>query len=610
MKEPEATKNSAFALDAARCILIRAWRIMANSRPCAGVLSLLASFIACSSAPGTTTKDAPSVPPENVPFFYERARPLGIDFEHQNGMSGQFYFPEIVGAGAAFLDYDNDGDLDVYLVQGGPLDERERARAHGPMDRLYRNDLTSLKDGTVTLHFTDVTDESGIRASGYGMGVATGDFDNDGWVDLYVTNFGSNQLWHNEGNGTFAEVTQQGGVDDTRWSISAAFLDFDRDGWLDLYVGNYVEFDFKSHTPCYAPTSARDYCSPKIYKPVPGRLFRNRGDGTFEDVSVRAGITQAYGGALGVVCADLNGDAWPDMYVANDGRPNQMWLNQQDGTFREEALLAGTAVNMDGVAEGSMGVDAADFDGDGDEDLFMTHISEESNTLYENDGQGWFHDRSVATNIASPSQGLTAFGTAWFDYDNDSWLDLFIANGEVKIIPALARRGDPYPLHQPNQLLKNLGNGRFRDVSKQSGPAFRYSGVSRGAAFGDIDNDGDTDILVTNNKGPARLWLNEGGNQNHWLGLRLMLKSGRDALGARVAIERPAGPALWRRVRSDGSFASANDPRVLVGLGTHTKGVSVIRVYWPTGGIEQWTTVPVGRYTTLREGQGNKVSPQ
>ncbi len=571
-------------------------------------LQLAATGSVAASSVSTTTHRAPS---SERPLFSEAATQVGIDFRHFNGLSGKFYFPEIVGAGAALFDCDNDGDLDLYLVQGTTLEEGNETPPLGAPDRalggrLYRNDLVVRADGTPQLRFTDITEASGLHDQGYGMGVATGDIDNDGWVDLYITHFGANRLWRNQGDCTFSDWSAQAGVDDPRWSVSAAFLDYDRDGWLDLFVGNYVNFTLANHRPCYAPTSAQDYCSPQIYEPLQNRLYRNRGDGTFEDVSVQAGISRESGGALGVVTADFNGDRWVDIYVANDGRPNQLWINQRDGTFEDEALLAGAAVNRDGVAEGSMGVDAADFDGDGDEDLFMTHISDETNTVYVNDGQGWFQDRSVQTGLGPPSQGYTGFGTAWIDYDNDGWLDVFVANGEVKIIPALARLGDPYPLHQPNQLLRNLGEGRYVDVTDQAGDALKLSQVSRGAAFGDVDNDGDLDIVVTNNNGPAHLLLNEVGNRSHWLGLRLLTRSGRDALGARVVVHRPSKPPLWRRARTDGSYASANDPRVLIGLGGSPELTSV-QVHWPSGHVEEWRHLPVNHYSSLREGEGQSL---
>ena len=411
-----------------------------------------------------------------TPLFTDAAADSGLDFTHWNGMSGEYYFPEMTGQGAALLDYDNDGDLDVYMVQGGLLGPgKKRADAMfpyqgawPPSDRLFRNDLgaPAEKTGERGLKFTDVTAESGLAkiATGYGMGVATGDFNNDGFTDLYVTNYGSNQLLRNQGDGTFRDVTSAAGVDDPSWSTSAAFFDFDRDGWLDLFVTNYVVFDLGRNPECFAPSSRRDYCGPSAFPGVADRLWRNRGDGTFEDVSVRSRIGAEKGAGLGVVAADFDGDGWLDLYVANDGEPNHLWLNQRDGTVRDEALLAGVAVNREGEPEASMGVSAADFDGDGDDDLFMTHLMSETNTLYVNDG-GLFEDRTLETGLAAGSLTFTSFGTAWFDVDNDGWLDLMIANGAVKGVEALAREGDLYPLDQPNQLLLNVGGRRFEDAS-------------------------------------------------------------------------------------------------------------------------------------------------
>ena len=546
-------------------------------------------------------------------IFADGTEEAGLDFVHFNGMSGKFYYCEMVGGGGALLDYDNDGDLDLYVVQGHMLGEGEPSGAPGvsrvgpaPMDRLYRNDLTAAPGGTRRLRFTDVTASSGIRARGYGMGVAAADIDNDGWVDLYVMNFGPNQMFRNRGDGTFEDVTAKTGTGDGRWGVSAAFLDYDRDGWLDLFLGNYVDFRFSNQKLCHAPSGAVDYCGPLGYEPVPNRLYRNRRDGSFEDVSARSQISREYHGALGVVAADLNGDGWPDVYVANDQRPNDLWINRKDGTFMNESLLAGAAFNRDGMAESSMGVDAADFDNDGDEDLFMTHLKSEKNTLYTNDGTGFFKDASLEANLAVSSLPFTAFGTRFFDYDNDGWLDLFAANGEVRTIESLARRGDPYPLHQPNQLFRNLGDGRFREVTSQAGSVFRLSEVSRGAAFGDLDNDGDTDVVLFNNNGRTRLLINRAGTANRWLGLRLVgRKSNRDALGAWVGVFREGGPTLWRRVRTDGSYASSNDPRILVGLGDSAQ-VTRVRAHWPSGLVEEWTGIGTGRYATLSEGTGEK----
>jgi hypothetical protein len=558
------------------------------------------------------TTPSAAAPAEYV--FEDVARTAGIEFTHFNGMTGHFTIAEITGQGAGLVDYDGDGDLDVYLVQGGLLGE-EMSEAifpwtgeEPPRDRLYRNDLVVEADGRKVLRFTDVTAESGITADGYGMGVAAGDYDNDGRTDLYITNLGSNQLYRNRGDGTFADVTAEAGVDDHRWSTCSAFVDYDRDGDLDLYVSNYVDFETAPKRECYAPSSARDFCGPDAYDPVPDRLFRNRGDGTFEDVSVASGIHKEYGAGFGVVTADFNLDGWIDIYVANDGDPNQLWINNGDGSFRNEALWAGAAINAQGKAEASMGLDAADFDGDGDDDLFMTHIMEETNTLFVNDGKALFEDRTNAAGLASISLGKTGFGTGWFDFDNDGWLDLLVLNGAVRALAVRVRAGDPYPLGQPNHLLRNVAGRTFEVISDHAGPTFPLIEVSRGAAFGDIDNDGDTDVLIANNNGPARLLVNLIGNRNHWLGLRLVLDGpGRDALGARLEIVPASGPVMWRRVRTDGSFCSTRDPRILVGLGEGT-GVRSVRVIWPDGATEIWHDLAADRYITLRQGSAPTLS--
>ncbi len=558
------------------------------------------------------------------PPFTEVAAAAGIDFVHFNGMSGELYFSEVAGAGVGVLDCDNDGDLEIYLSQGAMLGPGKTVKdalfpppaGAPPGDRLYLNESAGGR-----LKFRDVTAASGLAATGYGMGVAAGDVDNDGAVDLYVTNFGADQLWRGHGDCTFSDVTRSAGLAGDEWSVSASFFDFDSDGWLDLYVGNYVDFTVATHKPCFSTSSARDYCGPRSYNPVPDRLWRSRGGGedgfvTFEDASAVSGIAAEFGGALGVIAADFNVDGWPDVYVANDQLANQLWISLgkgKDGVvrFANEAALAGVAVNMDGAPEASMGVDAADFDGDGDEDIFLTHLERQTNTIYVNEGDGWFTDKTLAAGLGAPSVAFTSFGTAWLDYDNDGWLDLVVANGAVQVIAELALAGDPFPLHQPNQLFRNLGDGagsvRFEDVTASAGEAFALSEVSRGAAFGDLDNDGDTDVVIANNNGPARLLRNDAGSAAGWLGLRLVdpaLK--RDAVGARVAVKLEGGRTLWRRVRADGSFAAANDSRVLFGLGPAAK-VEQARVVWPDGQVEIWTDLPVRRYTTLSKGAGKKA---
>jgi hypothetical protein len=440
------------------------------------------------------------------------------------------------------------------------------------------------------------------------MGVAAGDFNNDGWVDLYLTKFGPNQMFRNNGNGTFTDVSKESGTNDDSWSVSASFVDFDRDGWLYLYVGKYLRYSLDTHTDCFSSSGALDYCTPKSYQALPGRLYHNQRNGTFADVTARSRVASEFGPALGVTTADFDGDGWIDIYVANDGKENQLWINQRNGTFRNDALLAGAALPVDGKAEGSMGVDAGDFDNDGDEDLFMTELTFEGSNLYVNDGSGSFEDRSAHSELGPRSIAFTGFGTSWFDFDNDGWLDLLTVNGDVQTIQALAQAKDPFPLHQRKQLFRNLGNGRFEDVGDRAGAVFKLSEVGRGAAFGDIDNDGDLDVLVGNNNGPTRLLINTIGSRKHWVGLRLVGESSdppgqqnRDMLGARVGIVLKDGSTRWRRVRSDGSYGSANDPRVLIGLGDVTDAPRV-RVRWPDGRTEEWPQVPVDRWTTLRQG--------
>ena len=568
-----------------------------------------------SAAPGKVGKSHGATgvmksPPAQDEWFTDRAEETGLDFVHFNGASGHFYYPEILPPGVALFDYDNDGDLDVFVVQGrmlGPQNDPRAARIP-PHDskpltgRLFRNDLQVRTDGTRVLHFTDVTEQSGIHANQYGLGVATADVDNDGWVDLLLTNFGTIQLFHNNGDGTFTDVSKQSGVQgEPGVAVSAAFLDYDRDGWLDLYVGYNVNYTIGNEQQCPNKAGARDYCPPQIYGGRPDRLYRNLGHGTFVDVSAKALLGGKFGPALGVATADFNGDGWVDIYVANDGEPNLLWINQRDGTFKESALLAGSALTAEGRAEASMGVDAGDFDNDGDEDLFMTELTGQGSNLYVNDGSGRFRDDSAASGLGAFSQPYTGWGTAWFDFDNDGWLDLLTVNGPI--VANEGRGNQPFPYDQRKVLFRNLGNGTFENVTGKAGAVFTLSEAGRGAAFGDIDNDGDVDVVIGNDTGRVRLLVNNVGNRNHWLGMRMLGKQGRDMLGARVVVTLRDGSKRWRRVRSDGSYASANDPRVLVGLGASADRPTV-QVRWPSGHVEEWADVAVDRWTTLKEGSG------
>ena len=582
----------------------------------------LATSVCCGGTPTGTAGESGAIPASEaggagesdagaeVAWLTERAVDAGLDFTHTNGMSGRYYFPELIPAGAGLLDYDNDGDLDVYLVQGRMLGDGSvrnggmpaaNAAASEPGGRLFRNDLRVEADGTRSVRFSDVTERSGIDAPGYGMGVAAADVTNDGCTDLYLTNLGPNQLFRNNCDGTFTDVSESSGAVGGGWSVSAAFVDYDRDGWLDLYVGNYVQYSIETDRPCTGLAGRRDYCTPEVYAPQADRLYRNRGDGRFTDETATALSGAAFGPALGVSTADFDGDGWLDIYVANDVHANLLWMNRGDGTFRDGGLLSGAALSGDGVAEASMGVDAGDFDNDGDFDLFMTHLPNEGNNLYENDGAAFFEDVSIRTGLGPASHGRTGFGAAWFDFDNDGWLDLLAVNGAIEAIDG---RGDhPFPYDETNLLFRNLRNGRFEDVTDSAGAALRLSEISRGAAFGDIDNDGDADVVVSNNTGRARLFVNEVGDRNHWLGLRLTGRDAqRDMLGARVAVLR-GGDAIWRHVRTDGSYASAHDPRVLIGLGRSAQA-PLVRVLWPSGRVEEWHDLPIDGYTTLAEGTG------
>ncbi|NNF51367.1 MAG: CRTAC1 family protein [Gammaproteobacteria bacterium] len=562
-----------------------------------GVSVLLLGCVAaaCGGDRATDNTDSGISLPASV--FKDAAADVGISFEHTPGATGQFYFPEIMGAGGAVFDYDGDGDLDVLLIQGRDLDSGSEAT---PLHRLFRNEL----DAAGKLRFTDVSAEAGIVTAHYGMGVAIGDVDGDADPDVYITGFGNNYLFRNNGNGTFSDVTAASGTNDPRWSTSASFFDMDGDGDLDLYVANYVRFTLGNNILCTLRSGQRDYCTPDAYPAHRDSLFRNDGLGRFSDVSVSSGIASKAGPGLGVLAADFNGDGHNDLYVANDKKANFFWLNNGTGKFSETALMAGAAYNRAGTPEASMGVTAADFDGDGDEDLFMTHLSAETNTLYLNNGTGQFEDATDRFGLGGESLPYTGFGSAFFDVNNDGLLDLFVANGAV--LAESSQAGEPWPYRQKNQLFVN-GGKRFSDASAAAGPAMQVAAVGRGAAFGDVDNDGDVDVLVTNNSGVARLLLNEAGNSQPWLRVRLIGSvSVRDPVGARVAVigaKSAKGAALWRRAHRDGSYLSASDVRVHFGLAGRDDVVAV-GVEWPDGRRERWPLKEINQEITLVAGSG------
>jgi hypothetical protein len=536
-------------------------------------------------------------------IFRDVAHDVGLNFRHFNGATGRHYMPEIMGPGVALFDYDNDGDLDIYLTQGTPLDNRKPLfpppPGWKPGNRLFKNLLSE----TGELRFVDVTEKAGVGHIGYGMGVAVGDYDNDGFLDLYVTTFGRNVLYHNNGDGTFTDVTRQAGVEDSHWSTSAAWLDYDGDGYLDLFVCNYVDFTVAGNRDCFSVAGEPDYCTPKMYSAVPSRLFRNLRNGRFEDVTEAAGINRSYGPALGVVCADFNGDGRPDIYVANDTAANRLWLNQGDGTFREAAIDSGVAYSMDGLAKAGMGVTLANVDNNESQVLLVTNLTREGVTVFRGDSQGQFDDATAEFGLLRSTFGFTGFGAQWFDYDNDGRLDLFIANGGVTIEGSA--RSQPFPYAQRKQLFHNEGRGkRFRETSEQGGPPFRLEEVSRAAAFGDIDNDGAVDIVIANNNGPVRLLRNQVGARKHWLSVKLESRGpNRFAIGARVAVLRRGLETLWRRIHTDSSYLSAHDVRAHFGLGDQP-AVDAVLVHWPDGVVERFEGIRADRIVTLRQGQG------
>ena len=559
-------------------------------RRAAAVCSLIACA-ACVSTPGPSG-DGASV--ASSALFREVASDVGLVFEHFADASDKYRLPEIMGSGVALLDFDGDGDLDVYLLQGAPLEPDAETAKNGSLgNRLFENQIVPSGE----LMFEDATQSAGLAFGGVAMGVAVGDYDGDHDPDLYVTALGPNALYRNAGDGRFELVD---GPQDERWSGSATFVDYDQDGDLDLFFTNYVDFSVRNNKECFSPVGSRDYCNPTVYNPVPDRLFRND-EGQFVDVSVEAGLGAAFGNGLGVTTADLNNDGRPDIYVANDGTENQLWINQGEGRFNNTSMLAGAAVNADGRAEAGMGVLATDFDGDGDDDLLLTHNTLETNTLYLNNGGGLFIDATNRYGLGIDSLPFTGFGLAWSDFDHDGWLDAFIANGAVTVMESL--RGEPHPFVQDNQFFRGLPGG-FQMVDGQSVWGRLAPLASRGLATGDIDLDGDLDAVVSNNNGPARLYLNQT-EGNRWIRIRLESFVGNThGVGARIGLRLSDGASAWRRLHRDGSYLSSSEPAAHFVLGGSVE-VRSIEVRWPDGASEMFAAVKAGRTVTLRQGEGS-----
>ncbi|MDA1267195.1 MAG: CRTAC1 family protein [Planctomycetota bacterium] len=522
---------------------------------------------------------------EGALWFVEEAAARGLDFEHVSGhRPGTFYFPELMGGGVGLFDAEGDGDLDVFLVQSGGLHDGDRRGEH----RLFLNQ----GDG----HFLPGAE---VSTGGYGMGVACGDVDGDGDVDVYVTQLGANALLVNQGDGTFVDGTRAAGVGDPRWGTSACFFDADADGDLDLYIANYVDWSRETEQRCFDPTGQDDYCSPISYEaPARDTFYRNQGDGTFVDESVAAGLETALGNGLGVVPGDYDGDGDLDLFVANDQTADVLWVNDGRGHFENAGEVRGVARDRQGGVRAGMGADAADVDRDGDLDLIVVHMARESDGFFINQGK-YFQERTQAVGIATADWRFTRFGVGFRDLDQDGWLDLFIANGRVNMMMAPIDPTDPYA--EPNTLLRGLASGRFELVEPAGGTANALNETSRGAAFGDLDGDGALDVVVVNRDGPAHLLRNVTEDRGHWVLLRV-LDGKRDAVGAQITIEAE-GLTLRRDVLSAGSYCASSDLRVHVGLGGVTS-VTSLRVRFVDGVEETFGPFDADHVITLRRGAG------
>jgi hypothetical protein len=539
------------------------------------------------------------------PWFTDVTTEVGLDFVHDAGPVGHFFMPQIIAGGAALFDFDQDGRLDILLLQGAGPDSSSR-------NRLFHQG----PDG----HFQDVSKGSGLDIAGYGMGVAIGDVNNDGWPDVLITQYGGLKLFLNNGDGTFTDITCEAGLDSVLWGTSACFVDYDRDGWLDLAVVNYVAYDVTKR--CYDRQGRRDYCHPRQFAGSVAKLYRNLGMAKhsplrarhsplpvrFEDATRKAGLARAAGPGLGVVCADFNGDGWPDIFVTNDDRANHLWINQRDGTFQEEAVARGLAYDGMGKAVANMGVALGDIDGDGLFDLFVTHLTNETHTLWRQKPQGVFQDQTVAAGLAPPGSRGTGFGTVLADFDHDGALDVAVANGRVsRGKPVAEQTLGPFwsQYAERNQLFANDGTGHFRDISAENQPFCGSAAVYRGLACGDIDGDGALDLLVTTLAGPARLYRNVAPKRGHWLLVRAIdpaLK--RDAYGAEVTVR--AGARRWTGYINPGSsYLCSNDPRAHFGLGPIDR-VDAIAILWPDGSKESFPGRAADQALILRKGEGNR----
>lgn len=551
-------------------------------------LSIVVLALCIPSVPGFS-----AAPPAAVQFE-DVTHSAGIHFTHNNGAFGKQYLPEAMGAGVAFIDYDNDGWQDLLFVNGADWPEHHHAASH---PALYHNN----HDGT----FTDVTAKSGLAIDLYGMGVAIGDFNNDGFDDIFLSALGQNHLFRNNGNGTFTDVTKQAGLTGpNEFSTSAAWVDYDRDGHLDLVVSNYVQWTPQTDIYCTIDGKTKSYCTPESYRGASVRLWHNRGDGTFEDATQKAGLFDTTSKALGVVIFDANQDGWPDIAFSNDTQPNKLYINNGNGTFTEKGVASGVAFSEDGIARAGMGVDAADYDRSGYPSLLITNFSNQMAALYHNEKNGLFVDEAAPTGIGRASLLTLGFGCFFFDYDSDGWPDIFIANGHIET--GIEKIQNRVRYAEPPHLFRNLGDGKFEETTASAGSAFAARRVARGAAYGDIDNDGALDIAITANGGPAVLFRNAG-NTNHRLRIKLVgTKSNRDGIGAVVRVTA-AGGTQDQMLRSGGSYESSSELVLTFGLGAAAQ-TDAIEVRWPSGATDKLKNIRADQSITVKEAAGQTAA--
>ena len=536
-------------------------------------------------AAGVALEAAPASPVQ----FTDATKAAGLTFIHNSGRAGKKLMPETLGSGVAFFDANQDGWPDLLLINGRDWKPGGRKSLHA----LYRNN----RNGT----FTDVTAASGLDVQMYGMGVAVGDYDNDGKDDVYITALEGDRLFRNEGNFKFRDVTKASGIANASFGTSAAWVDYDKDGLIDLFVANYVQWTAETDQWCSLDGTNKSYCTPETYKGVASKLYRNLGKGRFEDVSRKAGVADPTSKSLGIAILDYDVDGWPDLFVANDTQPNKLYRNNRNGTFTEEGVAAGVAYSDDGVARGAMGVDAADYDRSGRPDLLIGNFSNQMLALYHNEGNRLFIDEAPASTVGRTSLLYLAFGVFFFDYDLDGHLDILAVNGHIeeqvaKVQPKMKYRQSPL-------MFRNTGGGSFEYTGAALGPAFNEPMVGRGAAYADYDRDGDLDVVLTNNHGPARLLRNDGGSRNNWISIKAVgTKSNRSALGAIVRVQSASGKQ-WTTVRSGSSYCSQSDLTQTFGLG-RDKQVQTIEIEWPSGGKDRLTSVQPNQWMTIVEGKG------